>query len=817
MSNDPGSWLDSCDVDDITMRLRAVSDENIAVMQFGPRTLEELEALTQSRRLFDIVIVKTIESGLLFPAEFLVNASAFAKIFLAVQGALVFITKDRAAAFIKEKQTGFLSFHVFESFSAVYDYSSLIAKSIQQAMGQSIEVRRESTNLAEQILLTSIPVLTTYGIKLKTGSEKRNHNKAVLLAIDNYTPLHTLAQRFVSEYDFESLQKELKKLEKMRAIYPIFAKIPFLVQNFQNGRQFKLKDYLIESQLLTRDQLDEVQSAMLQTKKTRLSIGSMAVAKGFMSARQLELALQDLSFFGQIRDTENEKVRVEYDEGHVQSLIGNLGTTDAAGVLQNLASNRASGVVVVDYKDQSFKAVFDQGRLTFAKLNKLRANNAVTEFVSVWKEGVFVYMERPAPPDISTEDCKITRPLDKLLLDSALASDNIESVWKKMALRDKSVLEKLPDRQGLLAQTLSDPQEAYELSPDEMEAMRSVWRAADGLSTVSDIIRQIGNVTSCQVAFAISRLIHYELMRVVSQDLSQPLANFRKIISIVSSRIGSEHSEALLKIALRESQGYSAISRALTLNHCEVGVNLAAAKASALSLSNLGKALDGWQAKYVEHAAQELELSELKQLIGRHYRFPSDSHSEIPLAPNDSNTGLKAIKATESRHSPQLPRMNNGSSSSQNLPSVNSNSANSNQNTPEASPKNSHRNIHALSPATSNQNMPPAKPASSNQNMPPVKPQSANQNLPSASMQSEASSLNRSMPTTKSTANHNSPPKKPGAGETQPPPNTVPSPAAPSEPSMPRPPKMPPLPQKPNNSNQNTQNKMPPSKKPERQ
>lgn len=633
MSNDPGSWLDSCDVDDITLRLRTVAEENTAVMQYGPRTLEELEALTQSRRLFDIVIVKTIESGLLFPAELMVNASVFARKFLAVQGALVFVTKDRAAAFIKEKQTGFLTFQVFDSFSAVYDYSSSIAKSIQQAMGQTIEVRRESTDLAEQILLTAIPVLTTYGIKLKTGSEKRNHNKALLLAIDNYTPMHSIAQRFASECDFDSLKKELKKLEKIRAIYPIFAKIPFLVQNFQNGRQFKLKDFLLESHLLTREQIDDILSAMQQTKRNRLSIGSMAVAKGFISARQLELAMQDQSFFGQIRDTETEKTRIEQDEGHVQSLIGNLGTTDAAGVLQNLASNRASGVVVVDYKDQSFKAVFEQGRLTYASMNKLRGNSAVTEFVSVWKEGVFVYMERPAPPDIATEDCKITRPLDKLLLDSALASDNIETVWKKMAHRNKSVLEKLPDRQGLLAQVLMDPQEAYELSPDEMEVMRSVWRAADGLSTVSDIIRYLGTVTSCQVAFAISRLIHYELMRVVMHDLGQPLANFRRIISILSGRIGSEHSEALLRISLRESQGYSAISRTFTLNRNEIGVNLAAAKASALSLSNLGKALDGWQSKYVEHVAQEVELGELKQLIGKLFRFPGDSHQSMPPAP----------------------------------------------------------------------------------------------------------------------------------------------------------------------------------------
>ncbi|MBX9724748.1 MAG: DUF4388 domain-containing protein, partial [Candidatus Obscuribacterales bacterium] len=460
------------EADEITLRLtESFAADNVIVLKFGPNLLDELEGLTNSRRGFDVVIVDTTDAGFLFPSEKMIAASTFAREFLEVQGALVFVTKDRAAAFIKESPAGFLSFHLFDSFSMVYDYSASIAKYIQQAMGQSIQIRRESTDLAEQILLTIIPVLTNLGIKMKASVEGSMRRNIVFTTIDNYTPLNAISQRLSAHMKFDEALEEFKLLEKAGAIYPIFPKIPFLVQHFRNGRQFKLRDYLLEAQLLSREQLDNALDSMQNAKGAqRLSLGAMCVAKGFLSARQLEIAMQDQAFFGQMRGTEKVKMRIETeDDNQVHSLIGSLKTTDSAGVLQNLASNRANGVLVVEFKDLTFRAVFDQGKLSFAKQLKLSGNAAVTEFVSVWKEGVYVFIERTPPPDLVTDECKITRPLDKLLLDSALACDNIEVVWKKLSAGESSILEKLPDHGGLLVcEAIKDPQEGYELNFKEV-------------------------------------------------------------------------------------------------------------------------------------------------------------------------------------------------------------------------------------------------------------------------------------------------------------------------------------------------------------
>lgn len=615
---------DATEADEITLRLaESVAHENVLVLKYGSMLMDELEGLSKSKRTFDVIIIDASQSGFLFPTEELIAAATLGRALLEVQGAMVFVKQDKAAAFIKESPAGFLSFHLFESFSSVYDYSTSIAKHIQQAMGQSIEIRPDSTGLSEQILFTVIPVLTQFGIKLKAGVEGAKKRNLVLCAIDNYTPLNSVAQRLAQSLSFNDLLDELRGLEKIGAIYPIFPKIPFLVEQFRNGRPFKLKDYLVESRTLTREQLDDIIFAMTNAKgNQRLSLGAMCVAKGLLSARQLEICLQDQAFFGQQRGAEKRAKTLGTSETGVQTIIGNLVSSDPAGVLQNLSGNRANGVLTVDYRDLSFRAIYEQGKLTHAKQGKLKGNNAVTEFVSVWKEGVFVFLERSAPPDLANEECKVNRPLDKLLLDSALASDNIEAVWKKLQKGPKTVLEKLQDQRNLLGTgQMTDPQEGYQLSPEEVSDMQKVWKFADGMCTINDIIRKIGDLKTVQVAMAIGRLMHYRLTQIPKSDIAGPLDKFRNIIAMVTEKIGVDHSEALLRISLRESQGYSAVARTLNIGTgCEVGIDMGAAKAASLSLSSIIKALEDWQVKYIEHVSQELDKNALREIVRKVYQ-----------------------------------------------------------------------------------------------------------------------------------------------------------------------------------------------------
>jgi len=598
--------------------------ENVISLKFGPDFLDELTGLSQSKRLFDIVVVDCTTSGFLFVAETLIEAAALAKIVLELQGAMLFVKSDKAIALIRESIVGQLAFHVFDTLSQVYDYAPNLGTQIQLTLGTKTEISKESNDLSEQILMSSIPVMTTFGIKLKVGMESPTRRNIVLAAIDNYTPITTLAHKLSKKLNFDELDAELHALEQSGAIYPLYAKIPFLVHCFRNKLPFKLKEYLFESRLITQDHLDGLFFSVANSKVSeRLSLGALCVSKGFISSRQLEIALQDHAFYGQ--GGEGEKVRIFVDQDQelkVHSLVGHLGSTEAAGVLQSLANNRESGVLSVEHKDIQFRAVFEQGKLLKARQGKIRGNEAVVEFVSTWKEGIFVFLERQAPSDLADDACKVTRPVDNLLLDSALASDNIEKAWKGLPKAGDTAVEKVEDKTNLFGSgNMIDPVESYPLTAEEIHIMQRLWNQFDGLASVLQTIKKAGDITTAHAATAIMRLLHYNLVKVAVVDLTAPLEKFQSIVYNVANLIGTERSNALLRLSLQASQGYSAKARMFQIGTSgEVGVDLSLARMAQLSLSEVVKQLEDWQVNYIEYCSHEVDIHALRDIVSLVYK-----------------------------------------------------------------------------------------------------------------------------------------------------------------------------------------------------
>jgi hypothetical protein len=609
--------------DERTIRLSDnIVQENVVALVIGTELLDELAGLAQSNRQFDVVIIDCTNSGFFFTADVMIQASEIARTLLEVQGAMVFVKADKAVAVIKESMVGLLTFQIFETLSQLYDYSPSLAHQVQLTLGTKTDIVEESSDLSEQILMSSVPVLTAFGIKLKAGMESTRRRNMVLSAVDNYTPISSIIQKLTGRVAFEELLDELRALEECGGIFPLFAKIPFLVHCFRSKTPFKLKDYLTESRLLTQEQLDSMLTTLQNTQASeRLNLGALCVSKGLLTSRQLEIALQDQAFYGQSGDTEKVKILVDGDQASkVQSLVGHLGTTDPAGVLQSLASNRETGVLSVEHKDLQFRALFEMGKINFAKQGKLRGNDAITEFVSVWKEGIFVFIERQPPQDLVEESCKVSRPLDKLLLDSALGCDNIEVVWKKLPRGPETALEKVEDEQGLLSGSVQvlDPQEGYEIPQEELHIMQRLHKEFDGLVSVAQTIKKIGWLTTAKAALAISRLLHYGLVKIPASDLAAPLEKFQLISMSIAHRIGAERSNALLRLSLQASQGYSAKARMFSIGSAgEVGVDLSLARSAGLGLTHVVKQLEEWQVKYIEYVSQELDKSVLREIVMR--------------------------------------------------------------------------------------------------------------------------------------------------------------------------------------------------------
>lgn len=594
---------------------RGIAQDNIVILKYSSDLLAELNGLAEGKQLFDAVLIDVTQCGFLFTAELLITAAQLAKNLLELQGALVFLKTDKAVAIVRDSLMGFLSFHTFDSYAELFDHSPSLAKHIQQALGSSNGLIEESTDLKQQVLMSAIPVLTALGIKLKAGMDSARKRNMVLAAIDNYTPLSAIANRLEAQgrLSLNELIEEVKALEQSKAVYPLFPKVPFLVNCFRNQTQFNFKDYVIAARLLTQEQVDdllfEIQNMPV---RDRLTIGPLAVKKGLISTRQLEVSLQDQAFYGQSGDSEDHKlVKNKGEDSQVQSLVGHLGTTDPSNLLQNICQNRETGVLSVEYRDMQFRALFDIGKLTHAKVGKVLGNTAVVEFASAWKEGIFVFIQRTPPADLNKDACKLSKPLEKLLLDAALAKDNMEVVFKKLPKGLNSVLEKLEDEKKLLgSDQLFDPAEKKPtpLTSSEKQHMQRLWDSLDGLVSLHELIRMHGDMATFEVARAADMLLHYQLASMPNLDLAGPLGKFQQLCRRVTDTIGPDRSMAFLRLSLRDTMGYSGRARIFVLgSRAEVGVDMVAARGAGASLSQVINDIENWQVKYIEYVSQELD------------------------------------------------------------------------------------------------------------------------------------------------------------------------------------------------------------------
>src|SRR5262249_9146442 len=150
--------------------------------------------------------------------------------------------------------SGEMSLYVFDTSWALYDFSPSLAMHVQKIRRVLGDVG-EHSDLGEQILMTTIPVLTDSGIEMKTSLTDDPVRNAILIAVDNYTPVSTIAVKVAEKASMalDEVKKELRRLEQEHAIYPIFPKVGFLVNCVRNQIPFKLKEYLVASELVPQE------------------------------------------------------------------------------------------------------------------------------------------------------------------------------------------------------------------------------------------------------------------------------------------------------------------------------------------------------------------------------------------------------------------------------------------------------------------------------------------------------------------------------------------------------------------------------------
>ena len=599
--------------------------ENIHTVEYNLQLVDQLTELLNNKQRFQTLLVDARESGFLFPAQTFIEVANLSKQILDVQGTLVFLTTDKAVAITRDSLMGELSVRIFSNYAELFDYSPGLYKHIYRISESQTTFMAESTDLAQQVLMSTVPVLTDDGIKLKATKVENKRQNLILTAIDNFAPIGAISIHLAENHKMgaDELFGELKALEARKSIYPIFPKIPFLVNCFRNRIAFTLKDYFLASGLVTQAKFDEI---MVQVKvkqgKEWMYLGPLLLQMGYINSRQLEVAMQDLAFYGQKAGHDGgHSIKAANEEVLVQTLIGYLGTTDPANLLQNFVQNRYTGVLSVEYRDLHFRAQFDEGRLTHAKVGKIVGNMAILEFVSHWREGVFVFIQRKPPPDLVVEVCKLNKNLDKLLLEAALAKDNMDWDMKQLPDKLETILEKSPDEQRLLdqdaAQTvLKDAKEQTPVSNRDISVMKRLWVELDGLTKLDDAIKRMSDITHFEGVRAAHLLIFNGLCRLPDIDLLKTLERFNLVGRRIAEKIGPERSRAFLSLSLRDVLGYSLRGRMFVVGAAaEVGFDQAAAHYAHASLSQVLQDLEDWQVKFIEYVGQEITSADLMKII----------------------------------------------------------------------------------------------------------------------------------------------------------------------------------------------------------
>ncbi len=606
----------------ITQKIAAdAAADNIVVLKYGSDLMEELTALASANHLYEAIIIDATLCGYLFPAEMVINAATIVNNLVEVRGALIFLRADSATAIVRESLTSAPTIRVFESFADIFDFSQTVTKYIKTTLGKAAGFEEGGADLSQQILMATVPAFTEAGLQRKTHIEAPGKENHLMALIDNYTPVAALTQRAKERLTESEVLEALKGLETKKTIFPIFAKVSFLANCFKARRSFTLEEYLIGCKILNQSQLDELVLELQGTNvKERMNLGALAVKRGKISSRMLEIALSDMAFYGQSDGTKTKSKMASAatsDEARVQSLVGHLGSTDPMSLLQNMATNRETGVLSVENRDMQFKAHFENGKPAHARIGKLHGNQAVTEFASAWNQGIFVFIKRPPTEDLTQESCKITKPLDKLLLDAALSQDNTAVVWKKLPRGPESVLEKDEDKKGLLSgEPLKDPKEKTPLSKNQMALLRRVYDSLDGLTNLTRTLRLLGDVTTSDFSYVIGVLLDYKLASVPDGDISGPMTKFQKLVLGIREIIGTDRNNAFLRLSFRDSLGYSGRARVFILSHKgEVDVDMAAARSAGTSLSTVKADLENWQVKYIEYVSQDLDRGVLLNII----------------------------------------------------------------------------------------------------------------------------------------------------------------------------------------------------------
>ncbi|MBX9568105.1 MAG: DUF4388 domain-containing protein [Candidatus Obscuribacterales bacterium] len=604
---------------------------NFLTYSYRENLFAEFERLVREEKRFDGLIVDLMQTGFSLPLDIMIKFHSYARRLLKPQGVLLFIKADAAVTLTKDDPGGGLTFNIYDSPFGIFARYPLLADYVCATV-TGIDRRRMrggGNTLANHILFTSTPVLTERGTEIKSAFELHPPQNWLLQFIDDYSTIEGIARLMEGHHGIhpDESVRLMQELETDRIIYPVFTRIQFLASCYHNHKPFRLGRYMVAAGIITAAQLEELLELQQEEgwgRNQKTFLGLLAVRKGFINTRELEILLHDQYLYGGYHKADSTETSAASKKRSMEtmknSMIGSLGAIDCAGLLQSISTAKKTGTLNVEDRDKNIVIAFHDGKPTQAKMGKLKGPDAVVEFLVSWTEGIFVF--RDGVPTLELDEaCALKFPLDKMLLDAALFQDNANQIISMQPGERNVILERVwnfDDIWRVLSKQTLRYFDETPVSEKDKEHMPRIGSLIDGLTTLDEVIKSYDEWTTHMVLKTVQFFIDNKLVQVQQTSLFKPLSVFQKIAGELQQYLGPEDNRTMLEVSLHYVHGDSPAAQRFHIDKDgRVSVNLSQVKASGTPVSVALLELRRWMEAYLAYARRQLDPRTVDGAIAR--------------------------------------------------------------------------------------------------------------------------------------------------------------------------------------------------------
>lgn len=592
----------------------------------------EFERLVQEGRRFDGLIIDLMQTDFSIPLNILIKFHHYGKRLLKPHAVLLFIKADAAVTLTRDDPGGGLNFNVYDSPFGIFARYPILADYVCATVS-GIDRRRMrggGNTLANHILFTSTPVLTSRGQDTKDAFEITPPQNWLLQLIDDYASVESISRTMESRHSVQPDEtlRMLQELETEGTIFPIFSRIQFLSSCYHNHKPFRLGRYMVAAGIITPSQLEELLELQQEEgwgRNQKTFLGLLAVRKGHLNTRELEILLNDQYLYGgyhKVADSGSAASRKHSIETMKNSMIGSLAAIDSAGLLQSIATARKTGTLTVEDRDQNLVVEFVDGKPRKAVLGKLRGTDAIVEFLVNWIEGIFVFRDQRDPSTLDDE-CLLPSPLDKMLLDSALFQDQINTILDVLPARKNTILERVWNFDKLWARINSESEQLLyfdgtHVNAADKERFPIIAALIDGLTTLDEVVKACDDRPAHVVLKVVQFFLDHKLVVVQQTSLFKPLSLFQRLAAELQESLGPEDNKSMLETSLHYVHGDSEAARRFHIDReGRVSVDLSRMKSTSTPVSVVLLELRRWMEAYLAYARRQIDPDTVDSAIAR--------------------------------------------------------------------------------------------------------------------------------------------------------------------------------------------------------